>query len=185
MSSARAAIAATTLAILIAGALWFGMSRKAAPAVQTPTTPSAPPNAAHERASLEEQLRKKPGHAPVLLRLAQIAMEQGQPAEARGRLEELLKAEPKNLEAMLELGRTCYELDDLSCAIAETEKVLAQDGKHVDALYNLGAIYANTGDTMKARQYWQKAVQSAPDSDSGKKSAAALKQLGAGGTGGS
>jgi cytochrome c-type biogenesis protein CcmH/NrfG len=185
MSSVKAAMAAASLAVMIAAALWFGMSRKAAPVVQTPTMPSAPPNAAHEKASLEEQLRKKPGHAPVLLRLAQLAMERGEPAEARRRLEELLKTEPKNLEALLELGRACYELNDLPCAIAETGKVLAADGNHVDALYNMGAIHANTGDAAKARQYWRKAVQSAPDSDSGRKSAAAIKQLGAGGAGGS
>ncbi|MGJ5814825.1 tetratricopeptide repeat protein [Paludibaculum fermentans] len=180
MNSSKAALAAVALAVLLGGALWFGLNRKSPPAVQTQAEPVVPPNAAHEKASLVEQLRKMPGHAPVLLRLAEIATEQGQPAEARGRLEELLMTEPNHLEARLELGRACYELDDLPCAIAETEKVLAQDPKHVDALYNLGAIHANSGDAAKARQYWRKAVQVAPDSASGQKSAAASKQLGDG-----
>ena len=180
MSNLKATLAALGLAAVLAGALWYGMNRQAIPEVKT-QTPVAPPNAAHEKVSLEEQLQKKPGHAPVLLRLAQIATEQGQPAEARSRLEELLKVEPANVEALLELGRTCYELNDLPCAIAKTEKVVEQDPKHVDALYNLGAIFANTGNTAKAREYWGRAVQVGPDSESGKKSAAGLKQLGGGG----
>jgi len=170
MSNAKAALAAVTLGLLLGGALWFGLNRKSIPDVQTQSGPVAPPNPTHEKASLEEQLSKKPGHAPVLLRLAQIATEQRQPAEARRRLEELLKVEPDHLEALLELGRACYELDDLPCAIAETEKILAKDPNHVDALYNLGAIYANSGDVAKARQHWQKAVQVAPESESGKRS---------------
>lgn len=184
MSNAKATLAAVTLAVLVGGALWFGLNRKSIPEVHTQAGPVAPASPAHEKASLEDQLRKKPGHAPVLLRLAQIATEQGQHAEARGRLEELLKVEPDHLEARLELGRACYELDDLPCAIAETEKILVKDPNHVDALYNLGAIYANSGDIAKARLHWQRAVQVAPDSESGKKAAAGLKQLGGGGPGG-
>jgi cytochrome c-type biogenesis protein CcmH/NrfG len=184
MSNSKAAMAALVLAALLGGALWYGPNRKAIPDVKPQTAAVAAPDTAHEKITLEEQLKKKPGHAPVLLRLAQIATEQKQPGEARRRLEEVLKAEPKNIEALLELGRACYELDDLPCAIAETEKILANDPNHVDALYNLGAIYANSGDVTKALPHWRKAVQVAPESESGKKAAAGLKQLAPAGPGG-
>jgi TolA-binding protein len=49
---------------------------------------------------------------------------------------------------------------------------------HVDALYNLGALSANAGQNEKARQYWERAVESAPTSESGKKAAEGLRQLG-------
>ncbi|HEY3441840.1 MAG TPA: tetratricopeptide repeat protein [Paludibaculum sp.] len=180
MSNLKAAIAALALAAMLGGALWYGMNRKIIPEVKPQPAAVAAPDTAHEKITLEEQLKKKPGHAPVLLRLAQIATEQGQPGEARRRLEEVLKAEPKNMEALLELGRACYELNDLPCAISETATLVELDPKNVDALYNLGAIYANTGDVGKAKEYWQKAVHVAPESESGKKSAAGLKQVGGG-----
>jgi len=178
MSITKALIVSILVALVAGAGMWVALNRKVPPDKSpAASTPAAPPNPAHEKASLEEQLKKKPGHAPVLLRLAQIDLEQNQPAEARRRLEELLKAEPTNVEALLELGRACYAAEDLPCAIAETGKILEQDPKHPDALYNLGAILANQGQAAKAREYWTRAVQAAPDSDSGRKAAAALKQL--------
>ncbi len=178
MSRWKALLAALAVGLLFAGVFWYMLNPKAAPPPTVKTEPMAPPNPAHEKAMLEEQLRKKPAHAPVLLRLAQLATEQGKPAEARRRLEELLKADPSHVEARLELGRTCYELNDLACATAETEKILAVNPNQVDALYNLGAIHANLGQNDKARQYWRRALQAAPSSESGKKAAAGLKQIG-------
>jgi Tfp pilus assembly protein PilF len=178
MSGKIALLAAGALCLLVIGGLWLGLERKSAQSPSSAAGPVAPTNRAHEKAMLEEQLKQKPGHAPVLLRLAQLATEDGQPAEARRVLEVLLKTDPSHLEARLELGRACYELNDLVCATAETEKILAVDPNHADALYNLGAISANSGQTEKARQYWRKAAQSAPSSASGKKASQALKQLG-------
>ncbi len=178
MSKSNVILAAGALCLLLLGGLWLALNRKNGPQSPAGVGSGAPTNRAHEKAMLEEQLRKKPGHAPVLLRLAQLATEQSQPAEARRFLEELLKTEAGNVEAMLELGRACYELNDLPCATAETEKILAVDPNHADALYNLGAIHANIGQTEKARQYWRRAVRSSPSSESGKKAAAGLKQLG-------
>jgi tetratricopeptide (TPR) repeat protein len=174
----KALLAAGVVGLLFAGIFWRLLKPSAASPPMAKTEPVAPPNPAHEKAMLEEQLRKKPDHAPVLLRLAQLATERGQPAESRRRLEALLKADPSHLEARLELGRACYELEDVACATAETAKILAVDPNHADALYNLGAIHANIGQTGKAREYWERAVRTASSSESGKKAAAGLKQLG-------
>jgi tetratricopeptide (TPR) repeat protein len=179
MTTGKAIGISTAAGLLLIATGWFATHRKStATPPQTQAAAPAPPNAAHEKATLEEQLKKNPGHTPVLLRLAQLATEQSQPAEARKHLDAILKAEPANTEALLELGRACYELNDVDCATKATEKILAVDPGHADALYNLGAIYANLGQNQRARQYWERAAQKADSSESGKKAAAALKQLG-------
>lgn len=182
MSILKAGLVATALALLIGGALYLGLTRKvdsgtaSSPSAQAPAV-SMPDNPAHEKAALEDQLKQKPDHAPILLRLAQIDLAEGRAAGARKRLEELLNTEPENSEALLELGRACYTLDDLACAVQKTEAILKRNPAQPDALYNLGAIYANQGQRDKAREYWDRAAKASPTSDSGKKAAAALKQL--------
>ncbi|HLK18662.1 MAG TPA: tetratricopeptide repeat protein [Bryobacteraceae bacterium] len=140
---------------------------------------SGNPNAdrIHELKALEEELRKKPEHPPILFRMAQLSGELGRTAEAVGYLRRLLKVEPANNEARLELGRLLYETNDLQGSIAETSKILESDPKQVDALYNLGAIYANLNKPDTAREYWNRAVASDPASDSGKRSKESLLKL--------
>jgi tetratricopeptide (TPR) repeat protein len=140
--------------------------------------PDEPMNAAHEKAFLEDQLTKKPGHPPVLLRLAEIERASGKTDEARKRLEEAVKADPDLLEARLELGRVLFEAGDVEGAIIQTRAIIERDPKNVDALYNLGAIFANQGKYPDARTYWQQARAAGPDTPSGKKAADGLKQLG-------
>jgi cytochrome c-type biogenesis protein CcmH/NrfG len=132
----------------------------------------------HELKALAMQLRKKPGHTPVLMRMAQLERESGKLNDAAGHLREAVKSEPSNLDARVELGRVLYEGGDVDGAIAETEKVLASNPGQVDALYNLGAIHANLGDSRQARAYWAKAVEADSAADSGRKAREALAKLG-------
>lgn len=162
--------------VVIAGLGWWVTGRPKAPEKKAAPV-SAPPTPAHERAALEEQLKLKPGHAPVVLRLAQLDLEQNRPAEAASRLEQLLRQDPGHQEARLELGRALYTAGEVEKARQVTEEILKVNPAQPDALYNLGAIHANQGNSARAREYWSKAVQAAPDSDSGRKAAAALKQL--------
>ena len=134
-------------------------------------------NPDHELKELAVQLQRKPGHTPVLMRMAQIEHDQGKLADAAGHLREVIQNEPANPDAHLELGRVLYEKGDCSQAIAETEKALAANPKHVDPLYNLGAIYANQGNTERARSYWKSAWDADPRSDSGKKARESLARL--------
>jgi Flp pilus assembly protein TadD len=94
------------------------------------------------------------------MRMAQIERSQGKLAEAVTHLREAVASEPANADAHVELGRA-----------------LAINPKHVDALYNLGAIHANSGDTVGARSDWERAIASAPESDSGKKARDGLARL--------
>jgi tetratricopeptide (TPR) repeat protein len=134
----------------------------------------------HELKALAVELEKKPGHTPILMRMAQLEEGKGKLEDAERHLREVLKNEQANPDARLDLGRILYQRGDLGGAIAETEKVLAADPKQVDALYNMGAIYANVGNSVRARSYWTRAVAAGGDTESGRKSRDALTKLGGG-----
>jgi tetratricopeptide (TPR) repeat protein len=171
------AVLAVLLVLIAAGALFLfrAISRLEAPA--PPKQPAVQDNPAHELKELAVLLQKKPGHFPVLMRMAQIERDQGNLAAAITHLREAVASEPANADAHLELGRALWEKGDRDEALKETEKALAINPKHVDALYNLGAIQANLGDTKGARSSWQRAIESAPESDSGKKARDGLARL--------
>ena len=133
----------------------------------------------HELKALAVELEKKPAHAPILMRMAQLDREMGKPADAVSHLRQLVAADPDNVEGHLELGRSLYETNDIPGSIEETNRVLKLNPKNVDALYNLGAIYANVNKPELARQYWTAAVTADAASDSGKRARQSLEQLGA------
>jgi len=157
---------------------------KVASRSETPAPKAAPratpamPNTDHELKELAVQLQRKPGHTPVLMRMAQIEREKGKLDDAIGHLQEVVKNEPANAGAHLELGRILYEKGDLGGGIAETEKVLQIDPKQVDALYNLGAIYANLGNPQRARSYWVRAVEADANAESSKRARDGLAKIG-------
>jgi tetratricopeptide (TPR) repeat protein len=132
---------------------------------------------AQELEALRGHLENKPGHTPILFRMAQLSAGMGRLSEAAEHLKEILRQEPDNLEARLELGKVLYESGDVTQAIEQTKQVLEKDPKHVDALYNLGAIYANLNNLDLARQYWEQAVEADPQSESGQNSQKGLEQL--------
>lgn len=177
---ASAAIAA----VAVFAALMYAIHLKESTRSATTKTParesSAQPgtvDARHEALALESQLQKKPEHVPILTRLAQLARENGKPAEAIPYLRKIIKLEPDNAEAHLELGRDLYETGDVTGALNETNQVLAADPKNADALYNLGAIYANSNKMEAAREYWKRAASSDPSSDSGRNAAESLRRI--------
>lgn len=138
----------------------------------------APQDPVHEQASLEQQLKQNPGHTPILLRLAELARDQGKPAEGIDYLRQALETEPANADARLELGRALYEAGDIDGAIKETKQLVEDHPENVDGLYNLGAIYANRNQPDLARDYWTKAVAADALSDSGLKAKNGLQQIG-------
>jgi tetratricopeptide (TPR) repeat protein len=163
---------------LLGGLNSFHSKTSPAPVKAVDTNAQAPQDPTHEKAALEEELKKKPGHSPILLRLAELARDAGQPKQAAEYLKEAVSSDPKNVEARLELSRTLYEINDVDGALAETKRLLADQPNQIDALYNIGAIYANLGKTDLARQYWTQAVATDPNSDSGRKSADGLTKIG-------
>ena len=151
-------------------------SRAALSAESVPATKNTHAKLA-ELETLQQQLKKKPNHTPVLLRMAQVAREMGKPEEAAQHLRQALQQEPTNREARLELGRALYETGDIGGAIDATQEILKNNPGDVDALYNLGAIYGNMKQDDSARKYWLQAVAVAPASPSGQLAKQALTQL--------
>ena len=168
--------------VLIGGAVLFSLQALMGPKASVDPAPSssavATLNPAHEKASLEEELRKNPGHPPILLRLAEIASSQGDATAALGYLKQAVAADSKNADARLELGRALHDTGDIEGAIRETKQLLVDHPDNVDGLYNLGAIYANQNQNALARQYWNQAVATDPISDSGLKAKDGLSKLG-------
>ena len=146
-----------------------------APAAAPP--PVAADNPDHELKELAVQLQRKPGHIPVLLRMAQLERQKGEWENAEEHLREAVKNEPANQDAHLELGRLLYEHNDVYGAIGETQQVLNLNPRQVDALYNMGAIYANLGNVERAKSYWSKAIAVDAASDSGQKARSGLNKL--------
>lgn len=170
---------------LAVGTVWLiRASSKPRASEAAPPSAASPQNTAasaesrdHELKMLTKELEKKPGHVPVLMRMAQLARESGNSTEAAARLQQALKTEPDNTDVLIELGRVLYESGDVTGAIVQTSKVLEKNPNHVDALYNLGAIFANTGNPAKAKTYWEQAKAANPASESGQKAAQGLQSL--------
>lgn len=167
--------------LLIGGGVLFSLRSLMGPkpSAEPPASSvtAVPQNAAHEKASLEEELRKNPGHPPILLRLAELASSQGDAQAAIGYLKQVVEADGKNADARLELGRALHDSGDIEGAIRETKQLVADHPTNVDGLYNLGAIYANQDQLDLARQYWNQAVAAEPMSDSGLKAKDGLAKL--------
>jgi tetratricopeptide (TPR) repeat protein len=176
--------------LLCAGAWYFYDQRPAGspqkgspePASQLPQDFEHPTVAALDVQSddpkaLEAALQRNPQHTPILMRLAEVAREQGDLKKAAAHLNQVIEIEPDNLEARLELGKTLYESGDLAGAIRETAEILKRNPSHVDALYNLGAIHANNHQPEKATGYWRDAVRVSPESESGKNAQRGLDVL--------
>ena len=173
----RRAILVVCLAAVGAGGLFLfrlvSISEAPAPRKQA----AVQENPDHELKMLTVQLEKKPGHLPVLMRMAQIEHDQGKMTDAVKHLRDAAASEPSNPDVHLELGRILYETGARDEARKETEQALALNPKSVDALYNLGAISANAGDPRGARSYWEKAVALDPASESGKKARDSIGKL--------
>ena len=182
-SQRKWAVLAAFLVLIGGGTVFFFRVTSRAEAPPAPKKPATiQDNPDHELKELTVQLQKKPGHFPVLMRMAQIEHDQGKLPEAEAHLREAVASEPARADVHLELGRVLYERGNQDEAIKETEQALTIDPKFVDALYNMGAIYANAGYTEKPRSYWERALAADPASDSGRKARDGLAKLRGGGS---
>ncbi|MEQ1946399.1 MAG: tetratricopeptide repeat protein [Bryobacteraceae bacterium] len=158
---------------------WMNGPKAKPAAPESPANSAASPdNPAHEKASLEEQLKRTPGHAPILLRLAELERSEGHNKESLDYLKRAVTADPASEDALLELSKSLYESGDVAAAEKQSKQLIEKHPDSVDGLYNLGAIYANEGRVDLARQHWERAVSVKPDSESGRKAKDGLQQLG-------
>jgi Flp pilus assembly protein TadD len=173
-------ILGAVIVVIAAGSVFLTTvaTRTNSSASSTGASPAPTENPDHELKALAVELEKKPGHTPILMRMADLEHGKGKLDDAIQHMQQAVQSEPANKEARLELGRLLYEKGDIGGAITETEKILASDPGQVDALYNLGAIYANLGNNERAKSYWIRAAKVGGDADSGRKAREALTKLG-------
>ena len=171
----RRILAAAAAALLIAGGGWLLNREKSSGSHPSPAQSEIKP--AHEKVFLIEQLRRNPGHSPILLRLAQIEHREGDLRAARQHLKQAIAVDGKQGDVRLELGLVCWELGDFAAAEEQNRAVLRIDPKQADALYNLGAISANRGDASHAREFWSTAMRSGRNNDAAEKSRRAIERL--------
>ncbi len=170
-------------ALFVGGLVFFMGYRLLSPAPSPNSATSARKNdtpaldARHETLMLSEALKKKPQHAPVLFRMAQLSEQAGKYAEAAGQLREVLQSEPENMDAMLELGRALFYLGDVQGALDQTNSILKRQPDHADALFNLGAIYANLGNFDLARSNWNKLLTTSPHAEIAQQARTMLSKL--------
>jgi Flp pilus assembly protein TadD len=178
----RITIIPLAVGLAVLASLWrissHGNGETAKKESSTSGNAGAAQNPEHEKAALEEQLKRNPDHPPILMRLAELERKAGHPARAVPYLRRILNKDPKNVDARLELGRSLYESGDAEGALIETKRLLADHPENVDGLYNLGAIFANRNQFELARQTWTKAVAHDSKSDSGRKAQDGLAKLG-------
>jgi tetratricopeptide (TPR) repeat protein len=154
-----------------------GAGRSQPPEIANLVQPEKFSSDAHEAKVLAMALEKKPGHTPVLLKLAKIESEEGRYQDASRHLREIVSKEPGNAEARLELGKVLFQLGDVRGAIEQTQAILEVHPDYADALYNLGAIYGNIGNRDRAMEYWKRLVALDPHSESGQKAEQMMNRL--------
>jgi len=177
MSKSKSAAIAGALGLFLTILLWF-IVRAGNAADPSDAVNGASQSPAHQKAYFEAQLQRNPGHAPLLVRLAQVERSMNQNAEARQHLEQAISSDPNATDARLELGLVCAQTGDIAEAVRQYQSVLRQDPHQVDALYNIGLIAANGGDLDQARQYWTTAARFGPNRESGRLAAANLAKMG-------
>lgn len=100
-----------------------------------------------------------------LVTMGNALMDQGDFALAVECYVKALEQRPDDPDVLTDLGACRHALGQNTEAIAAFEKALAADPSHIVAKFNLGIVFANLGDTARARQWWEKLLDENPPED--------------------
>ncbi len=169
--------------ILAGTVVWlFRLSDRRGPvAVSQPATPLVSGDSvANEIASLETMRKAHSTHAPILLRLANLYEDRNNHAKALECYREglALDTSASAWELRLDVAKELFALGKTDSARMELESTAKDHPDHPGVLYNLGAMAANGGDVAKAKGYWERLVQVAPQSSEGLMAKEGLGRLG-------
>jgi tetratricopeptide (TPR) repeat protein len=121
------------------------------------------------QAEFEQGLRYDPKSAELHYDLGKLFSMQDNWESARKEFEAALNIETSYIEAIDALGLTQEALGQDADAVASYEKAIAlneqRHGSFASAHVNLSAYYNRTGDSKKAGEYAQKALELDPNSD--------------------
>lgn len=118
---------------------------------------------ANARASFEKAVTLKPGEFSPVLNLAQLDVQQKNPAAAQKRLESFLEKNKKHQNAMFALSELANAQGQKPQAISWLEKAVAENPESAPAAIRLGAYYLANGQNEKALTLARKARTTAPD----------------------
>jgi len=108
---------------------------------------------------------------------ARAAVANGDDAAARGDIDHALVDAVDDPLAWLLSATLARRMHDLPRAQHDIAETLRRAGDDVSAQLEAGNIAALAGDEARAKQAWARAVQLRPDSDEGRRAAAALRQF--------
>jgi len=153
-------------------------------AATPPDTESNIPDNPHAGADLnklrqitefEDSLKQNPNDSQLLLQLAHLLNDSGFKEKAIERYNDYLKVDPKNADVLVDRGVCYYELRKFDDAIISMEKALIFQPDHQIAQLNLGIVNMAAGNNDKAIEWWNKAIQTDPTTEVGKKAKELIK----------
>jgi len=119
---------------------------------------------ARARDSFSQALKLNPAFFPAAANLAQLDLQDKQPAAARQRFESVLKADPKHLNAMLALADLALREKDEKTFVSWLEKAAAAHPQALQPRVALARYQLSKGDRNKALATAREAVNAQPNS---------------------
>ena len=129
----------------------------------------------------QRRLLQDPGDQQTIVRLANLYFDQGTELLARNNVQagmaslnqavtyyqRALETDPESPEMRTDLGTSYNRLQRKDEAIVEFMKVLEYRPDFVTAIFNLGVVHQQLGNTSAAREWYQRAAETAPGTTMG------------------
>ena len=132
-------------------------------------------NARERYKAIVNEHKEKPAGLEAKVRLAELDLITGKPAEAQRQVEEVLKQNPRSSEALVLSGRMALAKRNGKDAVQAFRTVLHDRPEMATVQYLLGKAYQLTGDTNLAKESFERAVALYPDQVDAKRSLAVLE----------
>ena len=117
-------------------------------------------------ASLQDSLAKDPQNGGLVARMANAWYDAGAYFQAEQYYARYLKEfNPKDVAARVDYAYTILRQGREDEAITETKRALEFEPNRVEAVYNLGVIYYGKKDLKTAKEWFQKCISIAPDTE--------------------
>ncbi len=106
----------------------------------------------------EEKLVQDPDNYDLLCDIAEAYHNNNNTDFAFEHIDKAISLMPEEPHAYSLKARFCYSLNDYYKLDEIVNQMLAQASNEADALYNAGEIYYNTGEYLRAAQYYEKSI---------------------------
>lgn len=94
---------------------------------------------------------------------AQILLDAHNPKEAIPYFKRVIEIDPKRTDILFNLTVCYFNIKDFENAELYTRKILEIEKNNFKAIYNLGVIAITSGDTLKAKNYWNDILKRSKD----------------------